>query len=174
MRSRGAAAYKIIPQQLHDQRGVLVAFLTQGIQLGNGVIESLLGEMACLVRRVENFVVEDGEIQSKTKTNWMSRCKVGLRDFGGILVSLEGLVSGSLALVTKSEFGQVAVVVSLPDVETTSATRKKLGEDDELTSCGRRPLIRLSVQMRSSACPKPPKCLHRSWQAQPRLPDGIL
>jgi hypothetical protein len=40
--------------------------------------------------------------------------EVGLGDFGGILVSLKGFVGRSLALVTKSKFGQVAVVISLP------------------------------------------------------------
>jgi hypothetical protein len=70
--------------------------------------------MTSLIRRVENLVVENGEVQGKTKTDWVGRCEVGLRDFGGILVRFKGFVGRTLALVTEGEFGQIAVVISLP------------------------------------------------------------
>jgi len=70
--------------------------------------------MASLVRRVQDLVVKDGEVQGKTKTNWVGWGKVGLRNLGGCLVSLERLVGGGLALVTHGELGEVTVVVTLP------------------------------------------------------------
>ena len=70
--------------------------------------------MARLIRGIEDLVVEDREIQGETKTDWMRGGKVSLSDFGGILVGLERFVGRSLAFVAKSEFGQIAVVVSLP------------------------------------------------------------
>jgi hypothetical protein len=45
--------------------------------------------MASLIRRVENLVVEDGEVEGKTKANRVRRSKIGLGNFGGSLVSLE-------------------------------------------------------------------------------------
>ena len=80
----------------------------------DSIIESLLGKMASLVRRVEDLVVEDGEVQGKTKTNWVGWGKVGLSNFGSVLVSLERLVGGLLALVTGGELSKVTVVVTLP------------------------------------------------------------
>lgn len=106
--------YQVISQQLHDEGRILVAFLTQGIKLGNGVIKSLFGQMAGLIRRIQDLVVENGEVKRKAKTDWVGRSKVGLGNFGGILVSLEGLVGGPLALVAESEFGQITVIITLP------------------------------------------------------------
>lgn len=80
----------------------------------NGVVESLLGQLACLVGRVENLVVEDGEVQRKTEADGVSRGKVGGGNVGGSLVGLEGLIGGGLALVANCELGEVAVVVALP------------------------------------------------------------
>lgn len=70
--------------------------------------------MARLIRRIEDLIVEDREVQGETKTDWMRGSKVSLSDFGGILVGLKRFVGRSLAFVAKSEFGQIAVVVSLP------------------------------------------------------------
>jgi hypothetical protein len=80
----------------------------------NGVIESLLGQLASLVGRVEDLVVEYREVQCETETNGVSGRKVGGGDISGGLVSLERLVGGGLALVTNGELGKVTVVVALP------------------------------------------------------------
>jgi len=106
--------YQVVTQKLHDEGGVLVALLAEGVELGNGVVKGSLGEVAGLVGGVQNLVVEDGEVQSKTEADGVGRGKVSLGNLGGVLVSLEGLVGGGLALVTKSELGEVTVVVTLP------------------------------------------------------------
>jgi hypothetical protein len=80
----------------------------------NGIVKRLLGQLASLVRRVEDLVVEYGEVQCQTETNGVSGGKVGGSDFGGSLVGLERLVGRSLALVTDGELGKVAVVIALP------------------------------------------------------------
>ena len=84
----------------------------------NCIVKCLLGKVAGLVRRVENLIIEDGEVEGKTKTDGMSRGEISLRDFGGSLVGLERLVSGGLALIPESEFGEVTVVVALPEIAT--------------------------------------------------------
>jgi hypothetical protein len=106
--------YQVVPQELHDQSGVLVALLRKGVELSDGIVESLLGKLASLVGRVEDLVVEDGEVQGETETDGVGRSKVLSSDLGGGLVSLEGLVGGGLALVANGELGKVAVVVTLP------------------------------------------------------------
>ena len=80
----------------------------------NGIIKGLLGKVASLIRRVQDLVVENGEVEGQAETNWVGWCKVGLRDFGGVLVSLEGLVGGLLSLVANGEFSEVTVVITLP------------------------------------------------------------
>jgi hypothetical protein len=87
---------------------------------GNCVIEGLLGKMASLIRRVQDFIVENGEVKSQTQANWVGWCKVGLCNFGGVLVSLEGLVGRLLSLVTNGKLSKVTVVIALPVVKRQS------------------------------------------------------
>ena len=70
--------------------------------------------MACLIRRVQDLIVEDGEVEGKTKADRVCWRKVSLGDFGGVLVSLKGLVGGFLSLVPNGELSKVAVIISFP------------------------------------------------------------
>lgn len=70
--------------------------------------------MARLIRGVQDLVVEDGEVKGETKADWVGRCKVGLGNFSGVLVSFEGLVRGLLSLVANGELSEITVIVSLP------------------------------------------------------------
>lgn len=106
--------YQVVPQQLHDQCGILVALFAEGVELSNGVIESLLGKVASLVGRVEDLVVEDGEVEGQAKSDRVGRSKIGLSNFGSGLVCFEGLVGGLLSLVGSSEFGEVTVIITFP------------------------------------------------------------
>ena len=80
----------------------------------NGVVESLLGKVAGLVRRVQDFIVENGEVKGKTKADWVRWCQVGLSNFGGVLVSLERLVGRLLSLVANGKLSKITVVITLP------------------------------------------------------------
>ena len=55
----------------------------------NSIIESLLGKVARLVWGVEDFIVEHGEVEGKTKTDWVGWCKISLGNLGSVLVSLQ-------------------------------------------------------------------------------------
>jgi hypothetical protein len=81
---------------------------------GDSIIKGLLGKVACLVGRVQDLVVENGEVESKTKTDWVCWSKISLSNFGGVLVSLQGLVGRLLSLVTNGELSKITVVISLP------------------------------------------------------------
>ncbi len=86
----------------------------------NGVIKGLLGKVASLVGRVENLVVEDGEVQRKTETDRVRGREISLRDLRGVLVGLERLLGRLLAPFANRELGKVTVVVALP---TASGSR---------------------------------------------------
>lgn len=80
------------------------------------IIESLLRKMASLIGGVQNLVVEDGKVQGKTKTDGMRGGQLSLGDFGSSLVCLKRLVGRLLSSIANGELGEVAVVVTLPDV----------------------------------------------------------
>jgi hypothetical protein len=103
---------------------VLAAFIRWSVtkHTSNGIVESLLGQLASLVGRVEDLVVKDREVQCQTETDGVGGGKVGGSDFGSSLVGLERLVGGSLALVTNGELGKVAMVVALPVSQTWLAS----------------------------------------------------
>ena len=126
-------SYKVVAKQLHNQRRVLVALLAQSVKLcrfwisklqvngecsagrtGNSIIESLLGQVASLVRSVKDLVVEDGEVKGETKADGVGGRKLSLGNLSSSLVGLEGLVGRVLAAVANSELGEVTVVVTLP------------------------------------------------------------
>lgn len=48
---------------------VLVALLRQGVELCDGVVECLLGEVARAVGRVEDLVVENAEVERETEAD---------------------------------------------------------------------------------------------------------
>ena len=69
---------QVVTEQLHNQRAVLVRFLGKRIQFSDGIVESLLGQLASTIRRVEDLVVEDGKVQSQTQANRVRRGQLGL------------------------------------------------------------------------------------------------
>lgn len=71
--------------------------------------------------------LEDGEVEGETETDGVSRGELSHGDVRSGLVSLEGLVSRVLALVTSGELGEVSVVVSHPD----EGERRKEKKDKE-------------------------------------------
>jgi len=50
---------EVVAEQLHDKRAVTVRLLGERVELGDGVVEGLLGQVAGAIRRVQNLVVED-------------------------------------------------------------------------------------------------------------------
>jgi len=70
--------------------------------------------MARLIRRVQDFIVEYGKVESETEADWVSWCKISLGNLGGILVSLQRFVCRLLALLANGELSKVTVVVTLP------------------------------------------------------------
>ncbi len=65
-RVRRSPQGEVVTEELHDEGAVAVRLLGQRVELGNGVVKGLLGKMASAVGRVEDLVVEDGEVEGKT------------------------------------------------------------------------------------------------------------
>lgn len=84
------------------------------VHTGDGIVESLLGKVTSLVRRIQNFIVKHREVEGQSKADGVSGGKVSLCDFSCVLVGLQRLVGGFFAFITESELSQVAVVVTLP------------------------------------------------------------
>lgn len=63
---------QIVTQELHDQGAVTVGLFGERLELGDGIIEGLLGKVAGTVWGVENLVVEDGEVEGETEADWVS------------------------------------------------------------------------------------------------------
>lgn len=55
----------------------------------DSIVKRLLGKMASLVGRIQNLIVEDREIQCKTKADWMSRSEIRSSDLSGSFVGLQ-------------------------------------------------------------------------------------
>jgi hypothetical protein len=121
---------QIVSEQLHDQCAVAVRLLGERVELGDCIIESLLGKVAGTVGGVEDLVVEDGEVQGKTEADWVGWGELSLGNIGGVLISVSGaplrlcnrsylvglVSSGScdLALLTGRELCKITVVVPFP------------------------------------------------------------
>lgn len=152
---------KVVTEELHDESAVAVGLLGERVELGNSIVESLLGQVASAVGRVQDLVVEDREVQGQTQADGVGGGELGLSNVGGRLWTqsmsalqvnhvvasyLVGLVcggSGNLALLAGSELGEVTVVVTLPAWLSVSccAGVEPLGWVQR-TSCGRRPWTR--------------------------------
>jgi hypothetical protein len=90
---------QIVAQQLHDQSAVTVGFLGKRVKLGDSVVKGLLGKVTSSVRRVQDFVVEDREVQRETETNRVCWSELSLCNVGGILIEV---ISPSKVLTNKA------------------------------------------------------------------------
>lgn len=104
---------EVITQKLHDQSVVLASLLGDGVNVGNSIIERLLGQLAGSLRRVENLVVEHGEVESQTQSDVVGGGQLGGGLVGSKLVCLQRLLGGLLSLIVGGELGQVSVVITL-------------------------------------------------------------
>lgn len=105
----------------------------------NSIIKGLLGQVAGLVRSIEDLVVEDREVEGKAEADGVSGGELSLGDLGGGLVGLEGLIGRVLALVANGKLSEVSVIVTLP-IEVSGIELDDASEHGRraLTSCDRR------------------------------------
>lgn len=76
---------QVVTKELHDQSAITIRLLRERVKFCNSIVKSLLSQVASSVRRVQNLVVENGEIEGKTKTDGMGRGELGLCNIRSIL-----------------------------------------------------------------------------------------
>mmetsp|Transcript_30500 Transcript_30500/g.85404 ORF Transcript_30500/g.85404 Transcript_30500/m.85404 type:complete len:208 (-) Transcript_30500:264-887(-) len=122
---------EVVPQELHDQRAVLVRVFPESVQLRDGLVEGVLGQVARPLRGVEDLVVEHGEVQGQAQANRVRRRQLVQRDRLGLLVGHQGLLGSLFPVVAGLELGQVAVVVPL-HLQVEDLALPALGVGDEV------------------------------------------
>ena len=69
--------------------------------------------MTCAVGAIQNFIIEDGEVECKSEADRVRRWKIRRGDLRGALVGVEGGRGGGLPGIALLELGEVAMVVAL-------------------------------------------------------------
>jgi len=102
---------KVLLKKLNDGFGVSEGFLINIVDLLKSIRQSLLSKFACLLVVVHHLVVEHGEVQSKSKSDWVA-CVQTLGGGLSKLVVLKSSILDGLELVSVGALGYVSVVVS--------------------------------------------------------------
>jgi len=76
---------EVVAKELHDQSAITVGLLRKRVELGDGIIESLLGQMASTIGRIQDLVIEHREIEGKAKTDRVGRGELGLGNIRSVL-----------------------------------------------------------------------------------------
>mmetsp|Transcript_4000 Transcript_4000/g.9079 ORF Transcript_4000/g.9079 Transcript_4000/m.9079 type:complete len:292 (-) Transcript_4000:14-889(-) len=104
---------EVVPQELHDERGVLVRVLGDIVKFGDGVLKGGARHLACLVRVGQHLVLEHGVVQGEAQADRVRHHQALLRCVVRLLVRLAGLLGRTRLLVSVRELRDVAVVVRL-------------------------------------------------------------
>lgn len=109
IRSSRSPEGQVITEQLHDQSGVLVGSLRQLIELGDGLIEGILGQLAGSLLVLQDLEEAHRIVKSKTQMDRMGGCKRFLGSLVGLLVKMSGIF---VVVVVDSSLGSVTVVIT--------------------------------------------------------------
>jgi len=118
---------EVLLEELDDALGVTEVVLLELVDLVESVLEGLVGELASLFVVLENFVMEDGEVEGKSELDGVAGRE---SDLVGLGVSLESLLLDLLEEGVLGVLGDVAVVVTDHlDEESLGLTVGGLDED---------------------------------------------
>ena len=102
---------EVLLEELDDRLGISEGLFIDVINLLEGVRESGLTKLAGLLVVVHNFVMEHGEVESQSQSDWVA----GVQTLGGglsELVVIKGTVLDLINLIGFGTLGNVSVVVS--------------------------------------------------------------
>ena len=102
---------EVFLEEFDNGFGISEGFLINIVDLLEGIRQSSLTEFAGLLVVVHNFVVEDGEVKGKSKSDWVASVQ-GLRRFGSGLIVLKSTVLNGIELITLGALGDVSVVIT--------------------------------------------------------------
>jgi len=104
---------EVVADELHNRRSILVLIIIDVLDVSDGIIERLLGQVACLSRVVEAFIVEDGEVKGKAQADRVRRLELSVGDLRGSRVGLKGALRDLLVEISFGVLGNVAVIITL-------------------------------------------------------------
>jgi len=102
---------EVLLEELDDGLGVSEGLLIDVIDLLESIGESGLTKLTGLLVVVHHFVMEHGEVESQSQSDWVA----GVEGLGGglsMLVVLESAIFDSVELVFLGAFGNISVVIS--------------------------------------------------------------
>ena len=103
--------WKIFLKELNNGFVISEGLLIDVINLLEGIRESGFTEFTGLFVLVHNFVVEDREVKSESKSDWVA----GIKRFGtalGKFIVLKGTVFDGIKLISLGALGDVSVVIT--------------------------------------------------------------
>jgi hypothetical protein len=109
---------KVFLKKLNNRFSISESFLINIIDLFESIRQGLFTEFASLLVVVHNFVVEDREVKSKSKSDWVA-CVQRFRGGLSKLIVLEGTVFNDLELVSIGALSNISVIISDHFVEET-------------------------------------------------------
>ena len=87
----GRPQCQIVTQQLHNRGWVTILILFEGVQVGNGIIEGLLGELAGDVRTGQDLIVKDRVVECQAQSDGVRGFeRLGFSD--GLTIAILGLL----------------------------------------------------------------------------------
>jgi len=104
---------EVISDELHNGGGIFVLIFGDLLDVSDGLIEGGLGEVACLGGVIEDFVVEDGEIECKSESDRVGGAKLGASGVLSLRVALECTIGSLLVFRTSGVLSNISVVVTL-------------------------------------------------------------
>merc|ERR1711971_976809 len=109
----GGPECQVVTEQLHDEGRILVAVFGDVVKLCNCILESCAGHLACLVRILQDLVLEHRIVQCKAKTDGVSYGQILFSHIRCFLVSEACILRGFALGIASAEFSNVSVVVGL-------------------------------------------------------------
>ena len=82
------------------------------INISNGIIKGLFGQLTGFAWVVLNLIVEDRVVEGKTESNWVGCFKVFLSFFSGRFVSFMGIISSFIMFSSRGVFRDVSIIIS--------------------------------------------------------------
>lgn len=83
------------------------------LDFSDGIVEGGLSKVAGSGGIVEDFVVEDGEVEGKSEADGVGGAELGRGNLEGLLVRFKGVLAGSGVVITSRVLSDVSVVVTL-------------------------------------------------------------
>jgi len=107
---------EVLFKELDDGFGISESLLVDVIDFLEGIRECGFSEFTSLLVVVHDFVVEDGEVEGKTKSDWVASVQ-GLGGSLSKLIVLKGTIFNGIELISLGALGNISVVITNHFVE---------------------------------------------------------